>query len=123
MAATTATPRPARDPFEAIPLVAPDVVVEESENGTLILIHRVPVPKKYARLLGRFLGRERESRIVLDEHGTYFWRQINGERNLAEVANAIRLHMNKPEREAKEAVISFTRDLMKRNLIQLKLKA
>ena len=122
-AAASQTARPARDPFTAIPLVAPGVVEETSADGTLVLVHRIPVPKKYGRLLGRFLGRDRVSRTILDDNGTFFWRQIDGERTLAAIADAIRIHVNKPEREAREAVIAFTRDLMKRNLIQLKLKA
>lgn len=114
---------PARNPFEAVPLIAPGVVEERDAKGMLVLVHRTPVPTRYARLLGRYLGRERTSRTILDENGTFFWQQIDGKRSLGRIADAIRINLNQPEEQAREAVISFTKDLMKRNLIQLKLQA
>ena len=110
-----------RDPFMAIPMVAPEVREEQSSEGELTLVHTAPVPLRYARFLGRFLGRERVSRTILDEQGTFFWRQINGRMPLNGIADAIRLHANKPDKQARKAVIAFTKDLMKRNLIVLKI--
>ena len=118
-----ATGRPARDPFEAVPLAAPGVAEERGDDGSLVLVHRVPVPPRYARLLGRYLGRERVSRTVLDENGAFFWRQIDGVRSLGSIADAVRVRLNQPEAQARESAVAFTKDLMKRNLIQLKLKA
>ena len=111
----------ARNPFTAIPMVAPQVSEEQSADGELTLVHTVPVPMRYARFLGRFLGREHIARTILDEQGTFFWRQIDGTRSLAEIAHAIRLHANQPDEQARKSVIAFTKDLMTRNLIVLKI--
>jgi hypothetical protein len=112
--------KPARDPLEAVPMVAEGVRTEIGKNGVTVLVSATPVPMRYARLLGRFLGRERIARIILDENGTFFWRQIDGIRTLGQIANAVRKQMNRPEMEARAAVIAFTKDLMKRNLLSLK---
>lgn len=111
----------ARNPFAAIPMVAPQVREEPSANGELTLVHTVPVPARYARFLGRFLGREHVARTILDEHGVFFWRQIDGVRTLTEIVHAIRLHANQSDAQARKAVITFTKDLMTRNLIVLKI--
>jgi hypothetical protein len=112
--------KPGRDPFEAVPMVAEGVRTEVGKDGVTVLVSTTPVPMRYGRLLGRFLGRERIARVILDENGTFFWRQIDGIRNLGQIANAVRKQMNRPEMEARAAVISFTKDLMKRNLLSLK---
>jgi len=119
-AAQSVQRKPARDPFEAVPMVAEGVRTEVGKDGVTVLVSATPVPMRYARLLGRFLGRERIARVILDENGTFFWRQIDGIRNLGQIANAVRKQMNRPEMEARAAVISFTKDLMKRNLLSLK---
>ena len=112
--------KPARDPFEVVPMVAEGVRTEVGKDGVTVLVSMTPVPMRYGRLLGRFLGRERIARVILDENGTFFWRQIDGIRTLSQIANAVRKQMNRPEMEARAAVISFTKDLMKRNLLSLK---
>jgi len=112
---------PARDPLDAVPVKAAGVTEEAGVGGALILVRRAPVPMRYARLLGRFLGGDRISRVVLDENGVFFWRQIDGVRTLRQIADAMRVRLNRPEGDARAAVIAFTKDLMKRNLIQLKL--
>ena len=111
---------PARDPLEAIPMVAEGVRTEVGENGATVLVSATPVPMRYARLLGRFLGRERIARVILDENGTFFWQQIDGIRTLRQISDNVRVRMNRPDGDSRAAVISFTRDLMKRNLLNLK---
>jgi hypothetical protein len=101
-------------------MVAERVRTEVGKDGVTVLVSTTPVPMRYGRLLGRFLGRERIARVILDENGTFFWRQIDGIRDLGQIANAVRKQMNRPEMEARAAVISFTKDLMKRNLLSLK---
>ena len=101
-------------------MVAEGVREETGSAGAVVLVRAMPVPLRYARLLGRFLGRERIARTLLDEHGGFFWRQIDGVRTLGQIADAVRKQMNRPEMETRAAVISFTKDLMKRNLLSLK---
>jgi hypothetical protein len=119
-AAQPARPKPARDPFAAVLMAADGVREETGASGAVVLVRAMPVPMRYARLLGRFLGRERIARTLLDEHGEFFWRQIDGVRTLGQIADAVRKQMNRPEDETREAAITFTQDLMKRNLIVLK---
>lgn len=113
---------PARDPLEAIPMVAEGVRTEVGENGATVLVSATPVPMRYARLLGRFLGRERIARVILDENGTFFWQQIDGTRTLRQISDGVRIRINRPEVESRKAVITFTKDLMRRNLVVLKLR-
>ncbi len=122
-AARAAAQRPARDPFVAVPILAEGVREETGAEGTVVLVRRVPVPMRYGRLLGRFLGRERVARTILDENGTFFWRQVDGVRTLGQIADAVRVKMNCPEAQARESVLAFTKDLMKRNLLSVKIRA
>lgn len=111
---------PARDPLEAVPMVAEGVRTEAGPSGATVLVSATPVPMRYARLLGRFLGRDRIARVILDDQGAFFWQQINGIRTLRQISDIVRIRMNRPDVESDAAVISFTRDLMKRNLVNLK---
>lgn len=101
-------------------MAAEGVREETGAAGAVVLVRATPVPVRYARLLGRWLGRERIARTLLDVNGGFFWRQIDGVRTLGQIADALRQQMNRPEEETREAAIAFTQDLMKRNLIVLK---
>lgn len=116
------TPVVNRDPLAAVPLKAPNVVEFSDAQGLITLERRVPVPPRYGRLLGRLLGRERKAQTALDENGTSFWQLIDGKRSLDDIANDFRIRLNIPEPEARKVVVLFTKDLMKRDLIQLKIK-
>ncbi|OPZ28396.1 MAG: hypothetical protein BWZ02_01323 [Lentisphaerae bacterium ADurb.BinA184] len=111
-----------RNPFDAVPLVAPGVSIRAGgEAGSAFLRAELDTPDTRR---GRFLRRlhmQRAAHIKLDPQGTVFWRLIDGRRDLGEIACAIARELGLAEKDAREATIRFTRDLMLRNYIMLKI--
>lgn len=61
----------------------------------------------------------RNIRINLDARGSFFWRQINGQRSLREIDAVLREEFELTDEESKKATLVFTKQLMLRHLIVL----
>jgi hypothetical protein len=110
------------DPFAAIPRIAPHVRVRTGADG-LVQIKRTPPEGRGLRgFLARHLGLRRTTRIDLDERGSFFWSRIDGVRNLRAIEGELRARFELGDQESKDAVILFTKMLMRRALILLDLR-
>ena len=108
------------DPFAARPVHAPFVEAEE-KNGQ-IQLRQAPPPQRGARaFLARHFSMFPFRLVCLDEHGTFYWKQIDGERTLGQIEQKLRSHYQMEPAQSRDAVILFTKMLMRRSLIALKL--
>ena len=115
------TPIPA-DPTQVIPCVAPRVHVRADENGSLHIRKEAESSKRMEALFQKFFGWRRDRYVNLDERGTEFWKLIDGERTLAEIATLLSEVWTMEIPECKKAVIVYTRALMIRHLVVLVVK-
>jgi hypothetical protein len=110
------------DPFAAIPHIAPHVRARTGVDG-LVQIKRTPPAGRGLRgFLARYLGFHLTTRIDLDERGSFFWSRIDGVRDLRAIEGELRACYNLGDQESKDAVILFTKMLMRRGLILLDLR-
>lgn len=110
------------DPFDAVPIITPGVDAVEAPNGELHLRLRLQPQSGLSSLLSRGLGLHRDTFINLDTRGSCFWKQIDNTRSLAEIEIIIRRELGMPIHESRIAVLKFTKSLMQRGLIQLKVE-
>jgi hypothetical protein len=116
----------ARDPLDAVPLVPPDVSATEAEGrrGPEVRVTRRLRPGRgLGGRLVAWMGGDYPIRVALDGAARFFWRQIDGRRSLAEIAAAVRREYGMGEDEARRATIEFTKSLMRRHLIGLRIEA
>ena len=109
------------DPLAATPVVAPDV--EALKDNAMQLQLRRPVPPRtvFGRTVQKVFGYTRKVRVNLDERGTEFWEQIDGARDLHEIERLLRQRYGLKVEESRRATIEFTKTLMTRGLICLRL--
>ena len=108
------------NPLEVIPVVEADTEARRDERG-LLQIRRAMQPKRglYEWVSRKFRFRH-DIRINLDEVGSFFWEQIDGRRTLDDVTGAIRKQFDLKLDESRKAVIMFTKVLLLRHLVYLK---
>ena len=114
------TPPARHDPFAACPIHAPYVQAQEF-NGR-VQVRLCPPPRRGVRaLLTRHLALFPFRPVCLDELGTFYWKQVDGRRTLAEIERRLRDHVPMERSQSRDAVVLFTKMLMRRSLIALKL--
>ena len=112
---------PARDPLDAVPLVADGVEARVGQGG-LVQIKRTWRPARGIRgLLARTLKYEHTARLDLDALGSAYWRLVDGRRTLREIAAGLARESLQSERECRKATLQFTRSLVVRHFVDLKL--
>ncbi len=111
-----------RDPFAAVPVVADGVEAREDAQGRVQLRLVAPAKPGLASFVSRRLKLERRIRVNLDEYGSLFWKQIDGRRTLREIEALIRQQTGQDQTESEKATILFTRMLMLRHLVYLKVE-
>ncbi len=116
------TALPARHPLDAVPLPAAGVTVDEPAPGAFILWRAIGLPAHgvFGRI-GRRLGWQRVIRVEMDATGREYWRLVDGERSLAAIAELMQSRFGWSVEQSRRAVATFTRDLMLRGLIRLRL--
>jgi hypothetical protein len=115
------TTTPQHDPLAAVPVIPPTVTAQTGADGRLRLWREVPPRTALGRLLARRLHWVRRRGVELDERGTRFWREIDGRRSLHAIARRLHVGLRTPYEESERAVIEFTRQLMLRGLVALRL--
>ena len=107
------------NPLTAIPQVMPDVEARADARGCF----QLRKPRLYTGGLFQWLTTRlrwrADSRIVLDEFGSFYWQQLDGQRTLEEIAPAFSRRYTRSLDESRRAVLQFTRDLMLRHVIHL----
>jgi len=107
------------DPLAARPQVPENVVEREDEQGLIELQREIPVKGRMMGWFRRKMGLHYTKRVSLDQHGTFFWRKVDGRRSLRRIARDLEKEYDVSEREAKDAVVAFTKMLMMRGLLSL----
>ena len=111
-----------RDPLSAVPVVPDGVIVTPTATG--LLLER---PASRSGRLGRFVERKfgvaRRRSFELDRAGAEFFRAIDGTRTLAELERKLRESHDMTPDQGREAVTAFTKLLLERGLILLRLDA
>lgn len=115
----TTAGRPARDPFEAVPHVAPGVEARADPEGHIHLSRRIIPRLRVLHAVERRFGWRRTVQVNLDANGSLFWNQIDGTQSLEAIAKCIQKETGQSEEACRKATALFTRDLMARGLIQL----
>jgi len=111
-----------RDAFAAVPVVADGVEAREDAQGRVQLRRVAPAKPGLASFVSRRLKLERRIRVNLDDYGSLFWKQIDGRRTLRGIEVLIREQTEQEQTESEKATIVFTRMLMLRHLIYLKVE-
>lgn len=108
-----------RDPLAVIPLTPENVEWKRDSQGLIQLRRRVRLSGFRKRLAG-WLGYEYTKLIELDKLGSLFYEQVDGQRSLREITAALRPPSGGSQRELEEQVVLFTRMLMLKNMLILK---
>jgi hypothetical protein len=109
------------DPFAACPVRGPFVQSLTDKQGRLQLKHSPPPGRGLRGFLERQFALITVRRIFLDERGSFFWNLIDGNHTLGEIERKLARQYDLETRQSRDAVILFTKMLMRRGLIGLKL--
>ncbi len=112
---------PGRDPLEAVP-VRNELAEhrEDSQSCYQIRMRVPPGPGLGARVADKF-GLHKDVRVDLDSQGSFFWSQVDGSQDLRTIEGKLRQQFSLDEKESREATLLFTKSLLLRHLIQLKI--
>jgi hypothetical protein len=108
-----------RDPFAAVPMKPENIEMKKDSAGRLHL--RLPLELKglKKRIAGWF-GYDYSRKVSLDEYGTLYYSLVDGARSLEAIVEQMTPALKKSRKEVEEMVVIFTKQLMTRNLILLK---
>jgi hypothetical protein len=109
------------DPMDAIPHPSPGSEARADEKGIIQVRMELPPKPGIGEFLARHLGMRRSFHLQLDERGSFFWNQIDGEINLKEIEKRLRKQFKLKHEEALKATVIFTKMLMARYVIQLEI--
>jgi hypothetical protein len=110
------------DPLSAVPMFSPDVEWR-ADGADLVQVRRRWRPRRgVAGVLARTFKLDSLCRVNLDERGSFFWRQIDGQSDLGRIARRLAEQFDLGESEAREAAVAFVKQLMTRCLIVLEVK-
>jgi hypothetical protein len=87
--------------------------------GCLHLRREEPVGRWLARV-ARWLHYDLSRTLALDEHGTRFYDAIDGQASLRDIAGTLVATSGRPQAEVEQGVVLFTRTLMTRHLLELR---
>src|SRR5690554_2305523 len=104
-------------------MIADGVEAREDSQGCLQLRRCVEPGRGLGGFLAERLGFRRPLRVNLDATGTLFWKQIDGRRSLREIERIVRQRAGLEREDSEKAVVLFTKMLMLRRLVNLKLPA
>lgn len=90
-----------------------------SERGELHLQVTLPPGGIVDQTLYRISGAARTRQVVLDEKGAFFWKQIDGEKNLFDIRQALQRAYRLSPEESNQSTILFVKMLMRRHFIRM----
>ena len=111
---------PARDPLSAVPVV-PDGVRATRVGDGLLLERRLSPDGPVRSFVERTFGLRRELRFELDRIGADFYAAIDGARTLGEIEAELRARHDLSTEDGRKAVTEFTKALLERELVLLRL--
>ncbi|MCX5659871.1 MAG: PqqD family protein [Planctomycetota bacterium] len=108
-----------KNPLEAVVHLAPDVEAG-TDNLGLVQIRKTYSPARgILGFAGRLMRHRYDRRVNLDARGSFLWRQIDGQRSVGQIADALAAEFAVEPAAARQAAILFIRDLMTRHLVLL----
>lgn len=110
-----------RDPLAVIPTQPENVDQRRDSNGMIHLRLRIE-PQGFAKKIAELLRYDYARKIELDEYGTFYYSQIDGETTLDQIIEKMRTRLNTDRKQAEEAVVLYTKKLMTMNMIALKVQ-
>jgi hypothetical protein len=110
-----------QDPLEVIPLVPDNVEKKNDENGTLQIRIKVPL-KSWQKKIVDFLKYDYSKVVALDKMGSAFYERVDGTRSLRQIAKELAALFNTSLAEMEKSVTNFTKILMERSMLVLKLE-
>ncbi|MCG3148801.1 MAG: Coenzyme PQQ synthesis protein D [Verrucomicrobiae bacterium] len=113
---------PATDPLTAIPLKPANVELKHDSQGCLHL-RLTPQLKPTQRKVTQWLGYDYTHKLALDETGTAYYQLVDGQHTLATIVDELTKKLSKDRREVATMVVMFTKMLMTRNMLALKVQA
>ena len=111
-----------RDPLAAIPLQPANVELRADRTGRLHL-RLTPKLGPWQRRVAAWLRYDYTCKLELDETGTQYYRLVDGTHTLAAIIDALAAQLGQDRRDVTPMVVTFTKLLMTRNLIVLKIPA
>lgn len=115
-------PAPARDPLDAIPLRPDSVEVRSGDGGTCQLCRKLPEQPGIGGWISRKLKLQRDIYLQLDNYGAWFWNRIDDNHTLRQIASDMAGEFNWEADMARQSVLTFTRQLMERGFIALRIE-
>ena len=109
-----------RDPLAAIPLKPENVELREDSSGCLHL-RLTPKLGLWQRRIATWLRYDYSRKLELDETGTRYYRLADGTHTLASIIDELAAQLGRDRREVTTMVVTFTKLLMTRNMIVLKI--
>jgi len=98
--------------------LAPRRVAEwEEEDGRIIVLRPEPTSRGPRGLLDRFFHKMSASRIKLDEVGSFVWLRLDGERDVAQIAELLKAEFGEAVQPAEERLGYLIRLLRQEQLV------
>lgn len=110
------------DPLSVVPL-KPDNVEVRTDSRGFIHLRMTPPLKPLHRKVAHWLKYEYSAKVELDEYGTLFYGLVDGERTLGAIIEAMAGTTGKSRKDMAMGVVAFTKSLMTRNMLVLKVPA
>ncbi|MBI2441024.1 MAG: hypothetical protein HYV35_06590 [Lentisphaerae bacterium] len=111
-----------RDPLAAIPLTPANVEQKRDSQGLIHLRARLPL-KGLRKRVADFLGYEYAKTVALDTLGSRYYEQVDGQRSLRAIVAAMLPESGRSPGQLEEHIVLFTKALMAKNLLVLKVAA
>jgi hypothetical protein len=107
------------DPFLAVPLKPENIEMKKDSAGRLHLRLRLEL-KGLKKRIASWMGYDYSRKVSLDEYGTLYYSLVDGVRSLEAIVEQMTPALKKSRKEVEEKVVIFTKQLMTRNMILLK---
>ena len=104
--------------LEKVPVRAEAIGWTADENGAVTL--EVENKGAFNRIAQKLFKRPKVSYIHLDENGSFVWRQIDGERNILAIGEAVKEHFGEKAEPLYERLSQFIKILESYRFITLK---
>ena len=113
---------PAHDPLTAVPL-RPDGLETAVDGAGLLHLRMRPRLAGMRKRIADLLGYDYSRRLELDACGSLYYQLVDGRRSLREIADEMARRGHGTPEEMAARVVLFTKQLMTRNMIWLKVEA
>ncbi len=110
-----------QDPLSAIPMLPANVEKKKDDRGLVQLRIEIPL-KKWQKKIVDFLRYDYSKVIALDEMGSAFYDRVDGHASLRQIAQEMATLFNANIAEMEKAVMNFTKSLMERSALILKIE-